>query len=172
MPDWFASFLKFALETTILFFMFIGLLGLFIPVFPGLVIIWMSALLYAIIQNAAEEMTTWTWIAFSVISILMIAGNIADNLIIAHKMREHYIPWRSIILAFAAGIFVSIFFTPLIGLVAAPLGLFLAELNRLKDRRDALQSTKVYMIGWGWAFGTRFIIGLIMISLWMIWAWA
>jgi hypothetical protein len=27
------------------------------------------------------------------------------------------------------------------------------------------------MIGWGWAFGVRFLIGLVMIGFWMLWAW-
>jgi hypothetical protein len=84
-------------------------------------------------------------------------------------MRDQFIPWSSILLAFAAGIVVSIFFTPLVGLIAAPLGLFLAELNRLKNREDAVKSTKAYMIGWGWAFGARFMIGLTMIGTWMLW---
>ena len=26
-----------------------------------------------------------------------------------------------------------------------------------------------YMIGWGWAFAVRFVIGLAMIGLWMLW---
>jgi hypothetical protein len=101
----------------------------------------------------------------------MIVGNIADNIIIARKMRDQYIPWSSILLAFAAGIVASIFFTPIIGLIAAPLGLFLAELRRLKNRDEAIKSTKAYMVGWGWAFGARFIIGVAITGLWMLWAW-
>jgi hypothetical protein len=27
-------------------------------------------------------------------------------------------------------------------------------------------------IGWGWAFVLRFAVGLMMIALWAIWAWA
>jgi hypothetical protein len=126
---------------------------------------------YALIKNAADKMTGWDWFAFVLITLLMIGGNIADNIIIARKMRDHYIPWSSILLAFAAGIVASLFFTPLIGLVAAPLGLFLAELRRLKNRDDAINSTKAYMVGWGWAFGARFIIGLAITGLWMLWAW-
>ena len=55
--------------------------------------------------------------------------------------------------------------------VAAPVGLFLAESRRLKDQTAAVESTKAYMIGWGWAFGVRFLIGLVMIGFWMLWAW-
>jgi uncharacterized protein YqgC (DUF456 family) len=164
-------FLQVVLETLTLLALVIGLLGLIVPVFPGLVIMWLGTLLYALIQNAAGDMSGVEWLLFGVITVLMIAGSILDNLIIAYKMRDKYVPWSSILFAFAAGIVASIFFTPLIGLVAAPVGLFLAENRRLKNREAAIDSTKAYMIGWGWAFGARFLIGLAMIGFWMLWAW-
>jgi uncharacterized protein YqgC (DUF456 family) len=167
----FELFLQVILETLTLFALIVGLLGLIVPVFPGLVVMWLGTLVYAILQNAAGNMTGWKWVIFGVITILMIAGSIVDNLIIAYKMRDKYVPWSSILFAFAASIIASLFFTPLIGLVAAPVGLFLAESRRLKDRDAAVDSTKAYMIGWGWAFGVRFLIGLVMIGFWMIWAW-
>jgi len=171
MPEWLPLFLQVALETFTLFVLLVGLLGLIVPVFPGLTVMWIATLVYALIQNASNKMTGWDWFAFVVITLLMIGGNIADNIIIARKMRDQYIPWSSILLAFAAGIVASIFFTPIIGLVASPLGLFLAELSRLKNRDEAIRSTKAYMIGWGWAFGARFLIGMTMIGSWMLWAW-
>jgi hypothetical protein len=27
------------------------------------------------------------------------------------------------------------------------------------------------MVGWGWAFAVRFLIGMAMIGAWMLWAW-
>jgi len=167
MPTWF----EIALQIFTLFVLFVGLLGLIIPIFPGLTIMWLGTLLYALVQNSAGNMTGWDWLLFGLITLLMVIGNIADNLIIARKMRDKYIPWSSILFAFAASIITSIFFTPLIGLVAAPAGLFLAESRRLKNRDAAIDSTKTYMIGWGWAFGVRFLIGILMIGLWMLWAW-
>jgi uncharacterized protein len=171
MPTWLQLALQVALETLTLFVLLVGLLGLIVPVFPGLTIMWLGTLVYALIRNAAGKMTGWDWFLFALITLLMIAGNIADNLIIARKMRDKYIPWSSILFAFTASIIASIFFTPLIGLVAAPVGLFLAESRRLKDRDAAIDSTRTYMIGWGWAFGVRFLIGLMMIGFWMLWAW-
>ncbi len=171
MPPDFQLLLQAVLEIFTLFVLLVGLLGLIIPVFPGLTVMWLGTLVYAILENAAGNMTGWDWTLFGIITVLMIAGNILDNLIIAYKMRDKYVPWSSILFAFAAGIVASIFFTPLIGLVAAPLGLYLAENRRLKNNEAALQSTKAYMIGWGWAFGARFLIGLMMTGLWMLWAW-
>ena len=167
----FQLFLQAILEALTLFVLLVGLLGLIVPVFPGLTVMWLGTLVYALIQNAAGNMTGWKWFLFGLITILMIIGNIADNLIIASKMRDKYIPWSSILWAFAAGIVASLFFTPLVGLVAAPAGLFLAEMSRLKNREAAIDSTKAYMIGWGWAFGARFLIGLMMTGFWIIWAW-
>jgi uncharacterized protein len=171
MPEWFSFFLQVALETLTLFVLFVGLAGLFIPVFPGLTIMWLGTLVYALIQNSADNMTGWDWFLFAFITLLMLVGNVIDNIIIARKMRDTFIPWSSILIAFAAGIVVSIFFTPLVGLIAAPAGLFLAELRRLKNRDDAIRSTKAYMVGWGWALGARLIIGFMMIGSWMLWAW-
>jgi uncharacterized protein YqgC (DUF456 family) len=159
------------LETLTLFAMLVGLVGLIVPVFPGLTVMWIATLVYALIQNAAHKMTAWGWLAFVIITLLMIGGNIVDNIIIARKMRDQYIPWSTIMLAFATGIIASIFFTPLIGLVASPLALFGVEYLRLRDQQAAFEGTKAYMIGWGWAFAVRFIIGLIMIGSWMLWAW-
>jgi uncharacterized protein YqgC (DUF456 family) len=167
----FELFLQVVLEVFTLFALIVGLLGLVIPIFPGLVIMWVGTLVYAILQNAAGNMTGWKWVIFGIITLLMITGSIADNIIIARKMRDKYVPWSSILFAFGASLVASLFFTPLIGLAAAPVGLYLAESRRLKNNEAAIESTKAYMIGWGWAFGARFLIGLAMIGFWMIWAW-
>ena len=171
MPEWFQFAFQILLEVLTLFILLVGLAGLIVPVFPGLTVMWLATLVYAIIQASRGLMTGWGWFAFALITLLMIGGNIVDNIIIARKMRDQYIPWSSILIAFAAGIVASLLFTPVIGLAAAPLGLFLAELRRLKERDAAIASTKAYMIGWGWAFGARFIIGLFITGLWMLWAW-
>ena len=170
MPD-LVQFFQVLLDTFTLFVLLVGLVGLAVPVFPGLTIMWLGTLVYALLQNSAGKMTGWDWVAFFIITILMIVGNIVDNLIIARKMRDHYIPWSSILFAFAVSIIASLFFTPLIGLIAAPAGLFLAELRRLKNRDEAWKSTRAYMTGWGWAFAARFMIGLVIVGIWMLWAW-
>ncbi|NUQ84110.1 MAG: DUF456 domain-containing protein [Anaerolineales bacterium] len=172
MPEWLQLLPQVIFETIILAVLLVGLVSLIVPVFPGLTIMWFLGILpYTIVRAIQGNMTGWEWFAFVFTTLLMIGGNIVDNLIIAKKVRENNTPWSSILIAFAAGIVVSVFFTPLVGLIAAPLGLFLAELGRLKDRDEALQSTKAYMIGWGWAFGARFLIGITMIGSWMLWAW-
>lgn len=159
------------IETFTLFILLAGLVGLLIPVFPGLTIMWLSTLFYAIVQASKGNMTWVDWVLFAFITLLMIGGNIIDNIIIAKHVREKNVPWSSILLAFAAGIIVSLFFTPLAGMVASPVGLFLAEWNRLKIRDTAFANTKAWMTGWGWSVAARIGIGILMILFWGLWAW-
>lgn len=149
----------------------IGLLGLIVPIFPGLTVMWLAALAYALLQSAAQRMTFWDWVLFAIITLLMIAGNIVDNIIIARKMRDKFVPWSSIMLSFAISLIASLFLTPIVGLASAPLALFGLEYYRLRDKNAAIESTKAYMIGWGWSFAARFGIGVLILGSWMLWAW-
>ena len=160
-----------ALQTLVLFVLIVGLLGLLIPVFPALVVMWLATLTYALIENSSGRMTWIQWTIFGIITILMIFGSVIDNIIIAQKMRGQAIPWRSIAMAFLAGIIASVLFTPLIGMVASPLSLFGVEYLRLHDRKLAFISAKAYMIAWGWSFAAVFGVGILIILLWMLWVW-
>jgi len=165
------TFLQFGLQTITLFILFLGLMGLIVPVFPGLTVMWLATFIFAIIQAANGLMTGWDWFLFALITLLMIGGNIVDNLIIASKMRGHEIPWKNILLCYAAGIIVSLFFTPLIGLVASPVALLGLEYLRFRDWKQARESMKVFLVGWGASFAARFGIGFLMIVFWALWAW-
>jgi uncharacterized protein YqgC (DUF456 family) len=159
------------LETLTLLALLGGLFGLLIPVFPGLTVMWIGTLVYAIVQGINGNMTWVDWVLFALITLLMIGGNIADNIIIAKHVRDKNVPWSSILWAFAAGIVVSLFFTPIAGMVASPVGLYLAEWRRLKEKQAALANTKAWMTGWGWSLAARFGIGVVMFVFWMLWAW-
>src|SRR3972149_6245856 len=144
------------LESLTLFVLIMGLFGLLIPVFPGLTVMWIATLVYALVQAGNTQMGWIDWVLFALITLLMIGGNIIDNIIIARHVREKQVPWSSILLGFAAGLIASLFFTPLIGMLASPTGLFLAEFYRLRDRNAAFANTKAWLTGWGWSFAARF----------------
>jgi len=144
--------------------------GLIIPVFPGLLIMWLATLAYALFQQAAGRMTWVDWTLFALITLLAIAGAVVDNIIIAKRMRGQAVPWSSILLALLAGLMASLFFTPLVGLAASPVALYAAEARRLHSRSKGLESARQYMIAWGWAFAAVFGIGALIILLWAVWA--
>ncbi len=147
------------------------LVGLMVtPILPGLVIIWAASLVYGL----AAGFGVLGWIMFALLTVLMVAGSVLDNVLMGASAHKEGAPWWAVILALLAAVVGSFLIPiPIIGGVfAALLVLFLIELARRKDARQALVSLKGMLIGWGWAFVFRFIIGLVMIGLWMIWAWA
>jgi uncharacterized protein len=170
MPD-LSSLAQIFLQAITLTFMLVGWVGLLIPIFPGIAIIWLAALFYAIAQTLMGAMDVWDWILFVLITVLAIFGSVVDNIIIAKKVHETGTPWKSIFLAYAVGIVGSLFLTPLIGLLLTPLAMFLIEWRRLGDRTVALQSTRGFLIGFGWTLLALLAIGAVMIVLWMLWAW-
>jgi uncharacterized protein YqgC (DUF456 family) len=146
--------------------MLVGLLVL--PLLPGLVIIWVAALGYGL----AAGFGTLGWSMFAILTVLMLGGSIIDNILMGTSAHKEGAPWWAILLATVAAIAGSIFIPGWIisGIMSALLTLFAIEWIRRKDWRKALVSIKGMMIGWGWAFVVRFIIGMVMIGLWLIWA--
>ena len=158
-----------ATESFTLFVIIIGLFGLIVPIFPGLVVIWLATLFYGI----ASGFGTLGWILFAILTVLMIGGSLVDNLLMASKAREKGAAWSSILLGILAGVIFSFALPPIGGVIAAPLTLFLSEyFRRGRNAPEAWDAVKALLVGWGWAFLARFLIGLLMTGLWMIWAWA
>jgi uncharacterized protein len=142
---------------------------LVIPILPGLVIIWVAALGYGLVAGFG----VLGWTMFALITILMIGGSVIDNILMGTSAHKEGAPWWAALLAMVAAVLGS-FVIPipiLGGILAALLTLFGIEWLRRKDWRKALASMKGMLLGWGWAFVIRFIIGLVMIGLWLIWAW-
>jgi uncharacterized protein len=148
--------------------MVVGLLV--IPILPGLVIIWAAALGYGI----AAGFGTLGWVMLGLITVLMLAGSILDNILMGAKAHQVGAPWWVVLLALGAAVIGSLVIPiPIIGgVLAALLVLFLVEWARRKDAKKALLSMRGMLVGCGWAAVFRVIIGLIMIGLWLIWAWA
>src|SRR5687768_3823257 len=170
MDNW-PLFGELLLQSLTLTFMLVGLFGLVIPIFPGIVIIWLAALIYAVAAVINGTMDIWGWLLFALITILMIVGNFVDNIIMARKLRETGTPWRSIAIGYVAGLVSSLVLTPFAALLITPLALYLAEYQRLRSGREAIQSAKSWLIGFGWSFVAMFAIGTVMIGLWALWAW-
>jgi len=148
--------------------MLVGLLTL--PFLPGLVIIWAVTLGYGLVAGFG----TLGWIMFALISVFMLTGSFVDNVLMGTQAHKEGAPWWAILAALVAAI-VGTFVIPIPiigGLLSALLVLFLIEWIRLRDWRRALNSMKGMLVGCGWAFVIRFIMGMVMIGLWMIWAWS
>ena len=145
--------------------MLLGLLGLIVPIFPGLVIIWLAALAFALIK--LSTMTTLGWFLFGIITILAVVGSLADNVLMGAKALEYGASKRSIFLTLVIAVGVSLFLSPIGGLISAPFSLYFLEKANGHTKEEAMNITKGLMTGWGWAFVVRFGLGVVMIVLWL-----
>jgi uncharacterized protein YqgC (DUF456 family) len=162
MPAWLST----TIIWTTLVIMLVGLFGLIVPVFPGIMVIWLAALGYGV----ATGFTTLGWVLFTVITVLFITGALIDNVLMSAKAHKEGAAWSTLILGVLAGILGTIFFPPIGGLIAAPVVVLLLEYIRQRDFKKALLTLRGLAIGWGSAFVVRFFIGAAMIGIWLVWA--
>lgn len=145
--------------------MMTGLVGLLFYVIPGLTIIWLAILAYGIVNG----FTVWSGILFGVITLLMLGGNLVDNLMMGDQARKTGASWLSIIVALVLGVAGTFILPPFGGILFAAVGIFVVEWIRRKDFKEGLKSTGGILKGCGLSVVVRVFIGIVMIGLWVIW---
>lgn len=146
--------------------MLAGLFGLVVPILPGTVIMWVSALAYGILGN----WSTAGWIIFAIITVLMLVSVVADNLLMGATARKQGgAAWSSIILALIAGIVGTLLLPPIGGLIAAPAVILLLEYRRLGDWDQAFKAFRGLATGFGLSYVVRLGIGVVILGLWIVW---
>jgi hypothetical protein len=148
-----------------LFFILVGLVGLIVPIFPGIAVIWLATLVYGIVVG----FNTVGIIIFVVLTILMITGTMADNFLMAAGSRTGGASWWTIAAGLLAGTIGTIVFPPFGGLIAAPLVILLVEFLRVRELDQAWRATGGLVVGWGMSFFVRLGIGILMLLLWLLW---
>jgi uncharacterized protein YqgC (DUF456 family) len=162
MPAWLSA----SLFIIALVIMAVGLVGLIIPIFPGIIVIWLAILVYGLLTG----FNTLGWVLFAVNTVLMIIGVTIDNILMNAKAHKEGAAWSSLALGMVGGILGTILFPPVGGILAAPLVVLLLEYLRQRDINRALLTLRGLLIGWGTSFVVRFFIGLAMIGIWLGWA--
>jgi len=162
MPEWLAT----SIFWVTLVIMGVGLLGLIVPIFPGITIIWLATLGYGVVTG----FTTLGWVLFAALTILFIVGVVIDNVLMGARAHKEGATWFTLLLGYLAGIVGTIVFPPVGGIIAAPLVILLLEYRRQGDFNKALVSLRGLAVGWGLSFVVRFFIGVAMVGLFLIWA--
>ena len=147
--------------------MLLGLFGLMLYIIPGLTIIWLAILAYGIVTG----FNVYSGIVFGIITLLMIGGNLIDNLMMGKEARKSGAGWLSIVVALTAGIAGTFILPPFGGLLFAVVGILVVEWIRKKNFKEGLKSTGGILKGCGLAVIARFMIGAVMIGLWGVWVW-
>jgi hypothetical protein len=163
MPSW----INLSIIGITIFAMLVGLVGLVVPLFPGIVVIWLAALGYGIVVG----FNTLGIVLFVVITILMLAGTLVDNVLMGVGARQGGASWLSLGAALVAGVAGTLLFPPVGGLIATPLVVLLIEYLRSHDWSKTWIAVRGLAVGWGLSFVARFIIGLVMVLLWGVWVW-
>jgi uncharacterized protein len=147
--------------------MLIGLVGLVVPFFPGIVVIWLGALGYGLLTSFGTVGT----IFFILITLLMFAGVTVDNVLMGVGARRGGASWWSIVLGLVAGVAGTFLAPPIGGLIAAPVTVFLVEYLRVGDWSKVFSAVRGLAAGWGLSLLVQIGIGLAMVFFWGLWVW-
>lgn len=144
--------------------MLVGLIGIVVPVLPGTVLIFLAALIYAVV----EGFRTVGWPTLLVLGLLMIAATSADLWAgIAGAKIGGAGGWS--VLAGLAGGLVGFVVLNLPGaILGAVLGVLLSEMLRLGDWKKALKAGGGWAVGWVLSVILQLSLGLAMVAI-FIW---
>ncbi len=145
--------------------MLVGLLGIFLPFVPDVLLIWGASLGYGLFVGWGES---GPWL-FGLITLLGLLAAAAEAWVSgAGAYKAGASPWS--ILAGLVGGAAGFFLLPPLGMVIGLLaGTFLAEYLRRKDARQAARAMVGMGLGYGVSFVVKLVFGLAMIGAWLIW---
>ncbi len=162
--------MEFTLNTLSWVLLVVNLLGLgslLVPGFPGLWIMWVAILIFGIVEGFSTLGTSM----MVLITVLAVGGSLVDNLLMGVGARKGGASWTTILVAFLAGVLGTALFPPFGGIIAVPAALLLLEYSRHRDMKKAWQTLIALASGWGASVVVRFVIGLIILGLWLLWVW-
>jgi uncharacterized protein YqgC (DUF456 family) len=162
MPEW----LDIGVFGVATFFVLVGLFGLLVPFFPGVEVIWITALAYGLVSGFG---TLGGWM-FALITLIGLFAMVIDNILMVTLARHEGAAWKSLLLGFLGGLVGMVFLPPWGGLIGAPLAVFLFEYLRLKDWKKAWAALRGLAVGWLASLLVRFMLAGAMAGLWLIWA--
>ncbi len=145
-----------------------GFFGLLLVFFPGLTVMWFGQLIWAIYTqlnlSEAAPVRGWTIAIFVFNTLLMFIGGLIDNVIMVGKTRREGVPWWGIGLSWMAMIGVGLLATPLGGLLAGFLTIFLVQFFRMgQDWHKAYSALKAMVLSSMQATLFRLGFGLLML---------
>ena len=145
--------------------MAVGVVGTLVPVVPGLLLVWVAALVYGLVAGFGIVGA----LAFALITGLALAG-VVIGVVLPRRAaaRGGAAPssmWVGAVLAV-----VGFFVVPVIGLVlGGVVGVFLGEVVRTHDSAAAWHATVAAVKGFGIAAVVQVLLGLAMVAVWVPW---
>jgi uncharacterized protein YqgC (DUF456 family) len=116
----------------------VGVVGVVVPLLPGILLIWAAVLVWTLASDAGGG----RWVVAALVTGIAALVQVVKYLVPARRMRDAGIPTRSVLTGVALGI-VGFFAIPVLGLPLGFVGgVYLAERARVGDHATALRSTR------------------------------
>lgn len=124
------------MEILVALLMIVGVIGIVVPVLPGLLLVFASVLAWAVWSGSSSG-----WVVFAVAAVIYLVGMALQWWIPGQRMRRAGVKTSTLLVGVACAI-VMAFVIPVIGLfVGFPLGIFLVSMARSRDLSMAVQAT-------------------------------
>ena len=142
--------------------MLIGIVGIVVPVLPGLLLVWGSVLAWAIFADGG-----WLkWLILGLCTAWAAAGIVVKYAWPGQRMRRAGIPARTLFAGVGLGI-VGMFVIPVVGLLLGfVLGVWLAEAARMGGMDKAWPSTKQALLGAGLSILVELAAAVLIVGTW------
>jgi uncharacterized protein len=139
-----------------------GIVGIVLPVLPGLVLVVAGVGVWAV---ARGDVVAWTVLGIVVATVLV--GTVVKYLVPGRRLRDAGVPGRTIAAGAVLGV-VGFFVIPVVGLfIGFVLGVYLAELARLRGHEAAWPSTRRALAAVGWSLVIEMATGLLAAAVWV-----
>jgi uncharacterized protein YqgC (DUF456 family) len=140
----------------------VGVVGVLVPVLPGLVLVLVGIAVWAVPRGDAVG-----WTVLGVAVGIAALGSLAKYLLPGAKMRTAGVPGRTLLAGGILGI-VGFFVVPVVGLLLGfVLGVYLAELARLGNHAAAWPSTRSALHAVGWSILIELATALLAAAVWV-----
>ncbi|MDY0040071.1 MAG: DUF456 domain-containing protein [Desulforhabdus sp.] len=148
----------------IILFMLVGLVGAFIPLMPGPVLVWLAALVYAL----ATKFTVVGPISFAVITIIALIAVSADLWMSVLGAKSLGASGRSILWGIGGALIGFVFLNLLGALIGYGLGILYHEYRRHNNWNAALKAGLGGLAGWGLSTAVQ-VGGSLLIIIIFVW---
>ena len=123
----------------------VGIVGVVVPVLPGLLLCWASVLVWALFSDAGPG----RWAVLALCTVWVVLGTVVKYAWPGRRLRAAGVPTRSLVAGILVGL-VGMFVIPVLGLVIGfVLGVWAAEALRHGGARAAWPSTRAALLGAG-----------------------
>lgn len=140
----------------------VGLVGVIVPILPGIILIFAAIAVWAFMTGG-----TAAWTVFAIASIALVISGVVKYTWPGRRMREAGVSNRALLVGAILGV-VGFFVIPVVGLfIGFVLGVYLAELYRLKTNELAWPATVHALKGVGLSMLVELFGALLASGVWL-----